>query len=287
MKPSWTQSAASSGSRTVRSATAHIRSLWRLNSWPKAWSSPSTCSRSRSRSLSSASGAPGPPSTSAHRHFVDLGAEALGRLVGSRLRDEDDDLRGRLEVTGRLDRHGALRAGLRADLLGAGAGVAVGRVDRDVLLGREDEGDLLDLRRLVEGQDEAEARLAPVVVAGAVPAGAPAGARVAVEGLAGVLVGLGAVLLVVALAARDRDRRGRRRLVARARGRLRRGAALALRRLAGLGDRDGAAGAARAVVLTDLGDVLDADEEADEHEDPDDGERDARLGAARPLGGVA
>src|SRR6478735_6886695 len=169
MKPSWTQSAASSGSRTVRSATAHIRSLWRLNSWPKAWSSPSTCSRSRSLSLSSANGAPGPPSTSAHRHFVDLGAEVLGRLVRGCLGDEDDDLGGRLQIAGRLDRHGALRAGLRADLLRARAGVAVGRVDRDVLLRRQDEGDLLDLRRLVERQDEAETVLAAVVVGGAVP----------------------------------------------------------------------------------------------------------------------
>ena len=44
MKPSWTQSAASSGSRTVRRATAHIRSLCRRKSSAKAWSSPLTCS---------------------------------------------------------------------------------------------------------------------------------------------------------------------------------------------------------------------------------------------------
>src|SRR5580698_1009389 len=47
---SWRASAASSGSQTMRRATAHSRSLWRRNSAPKASWSPARCRRSNSAS---------------------------------------------------------------------------------------------------------------------------------------------------------------------------------------------------------------------------------------------
>ena len=50
-------SAASSGSPSVRSATAHSRSRWRVNNIPNAVALPAQCLRSRSRSDDAASGA--------------------------------------------------------------------------------------------------------------------------------------------------------------------------------------------------------------------------------------
>ena len=50
MKASWTQSEASSGSPQVRTATAHIRSLWRLKISAKASRSPAQCAASNSAS---------------------------------------------------------------------------------------------------------------------------------------------------------------------------------------------------------------------------------------------
>src|SRR5665648_441651 len=53
MNASCTASAAISGSRVVRKATAHIRSRWRRKSSPKASGSPAQCAESSSRSGSS------------------------------------------------------------------------------------------------------------------------------------------------------------------------------------------------------------------------------------------
>ena len=90
MKPSWTQSAASSRSPVVRTATAHIRSRCRRNSSPKASVSPATWRAMRARSESRrprASRSCQSVTSTSPRH----GAVAAV-VVGGELGEPDDDV---------------------------------------------------------------------------------------------------------------------------------------------------------------------------------------------------
>src|SRR5688500_15924687 len=117
MKPSWTQSAASSRSPVVRTATAQRRSRCRRNSSPKASGSPSTCRAMRSRSGASSS-----PAMSALD--LDLAEDrAVATVVVLReLGEPHDDV---LADRARLDREGddAVGGGLLADLGRTGEGL--------------------------------------------------------------------------------------------------------------------------------------------------------------------